>query len=755
MLNINSPLSSISKITPKYAKVLEKMGLFTVRDFLFYFPFRYDDFSKTVDLSQNYLGEIVTIEGKITKTKINRIFRRRMTVAEIILQDKNNTPMKAVWFNQPYILDSLKEGTFARLSGKLELQGKYFLMNSPAWEKASRDATNTGRLVPVYSETAGISSKWIRWQIKPFLPLARNISDILPVEIRRKFNLYDIYTAISQIHFPDSKEKLIRAQKRMAFQEMFLVQLKSLQVKKQWEENNSIDIKFDEKLIKNFVKKLSFKLTDAQRKASFEILKDLEKSKPMNRLLEGDVGSGKTVVAVIAALQAISNGYQVVIMAPTEVLARQHFESFCELFKDYNFNIALLTNSYRLVCHPELDYINGRHPELDPKSSEGSVKYNTKSSNKNKNLYNHPIDSSFRSGGIQNDGRKELLEKIYSGNINLVIGTHALIQKDVKFNNLALIIIDEQHRFGVAQRAALQSETMEISDGKNKTIPHLLTMTATPIPRTLAIAFFGSLDLSILDEMPKNRKAIITKIIPPAARKNTYSFIRNEIESGPARNVSRSNAGGRQVFVIFPLIEESKALSEVKAATEEYKKLQKIFPEYEIGLLHGRLKAKEKEKVMREFKDRKTKILVSTSVVEVGIDIPNATVMIIENAERFGLSQLHQFRGRVGRSKHQSYCFLFTETSRDAQLERLRALEKTNDGFEISKIDLELRGPGQFFGTLQSGLPDIAMENLSNVKLIKFAREEATEILKSDPQLKKHPLLADALRKFSKKIHLE
>jgi ATP-dependent DNA helicase RecG len=743
MIHLETPLKNIPKITPKYAKVLEKMGLFTVQDFLLYFPFRYDDFSKIVELGQNHLGKIVTIEGKIIKTKINRIFKRRMTIVEIILQDKNNTPLKVVWFNQPYILESLKEGELIRLSGKLALDKKIFSMTNPAWEKASRDATNTGRLVPIYSETTGISSKWIRWQIKPLLSFAKDIPDMLPHEIRKKFNLYDIYTAINQIHFPDSREKLIRAQKRMAFQEMFLVQLKSLQVKKQWESNNSIDIKFDEKLIKNFVGKLPFKLTDAQRKASFEILKDLEKSKPMNRLLEGDVGSGKTVVATISALQAISAGYQVAIMAPTEVLARQHFESFCKLFENYGINIALLTNSYQEINNFQFSIFNFQ------------------------SIFNDKILKNKK------NSREYLLKNTADGKINLTIGTHALIQKDVhpvksgeagaklfnrvKFKNLALVIIDEQHRFGVAQRATLQSETMGIQDGKNKTIPHLLTMTATPIPRTLAIAFFGSLDLSILDEMPKNRKPIITKIVPPGARNSTYEFIRREIESGPAstRGDASSTRGGRQVFVIFPLIEESKALSEVKAATEEHKKLEKIFPDFEIGLLHGRLKSKEKEAVMREFQNNKTKILVSTSVIEVGIDIPNATVMIIENAERFGLSQLHQFRGRVGRSEFQSYCFLFTDSNTQKSIERLKALEKTNDGFEISKIDLELRGPGQFFGTIQSGLPDITMENLSNVKLIKFAREEAQNILKTDQELKKHPLLADALEKFSEKIHLE
>lgn len=432
MINLETPLKSIAKITPKYTKVLEKMGLLTVQDFLLYFPFRYDDFSKTAELSQHYLGETITVEGKIIKAKNIRIFRRRMTITEIVVQDKNETPLKAVWFNQPYILENLKEGESIRLSGKLALDKKMFSMTNPAWEKASRDTTNTGRLVPVYSETTGISSKWIRWQIKPLLQFSKDIPDILPEEIRKKFNLYNLRTAINQIHFPDNREKLLRAQKRMAFQEMFLVQLKSLQVKKQWESNNSIDIKFDEKLIKNFVRKLPFKLTDAQRKASFEILKDLEKSKPMNRLLEGDVGSGKTVVAAISALQSISAGYQVAIMAPTEVLARQHFESFVKLFRNYPINIALLTNSYKLIHHPELD-TNKTAVILssDPSRNEGSTEHYAKLSKNSKSLSQYKKDSSSGLGRPQNDGRKELLQKMSSGKINLIIGTHAIIQKDV------------------------------------------------------------------------------------------------------------------------------------------------------------------------------------------------------------------------------------------------------------------------------------------------------------------------------------
>lgn len=703
MLDINTSLKSVPRITPKYIRVLEKLGLFTVKDLLLYLPFRYDDFSKTVPLSNDFVGQAITAEGKIIKAKNNRLFRRKMTITEIILEDQNGNFLKAVWFNQPYILENFPVGSTARFSGKLGISGKYFSMSNPAFEKSTRDATNTGRLVPIYSETSGITSKWIRWQIKTLLPLAKNIPDILPSEIRKKYNLSDIYTALSQIHFPDDMEKLIRAQKRMAFQEMFLVQLKTLEIKKEFEEKDSNKIKFDEKLIKNFVSNLPFKLTNAQRKSTFEILKDLEKSHPMNRLLNGDVGSGKTIVAAISALQTISAEYQIALMAPTEVLARQHFLSFSEIFKNYDFNIALLSSSYKLIYHK----------------------------NKNKII-----------------PRNDLLEKIASGKINLVIGTHALIQKDVKFRNLALVIIDEQHRFGVNQRATLQSETMNIDDGIKKAMPHLLTMTATPIPRTLAIAFFGSLDLSILDEMPKNRKPIITKIIIPSERNKIYEFIKSEIKKG------------RQIFVILPLVEESlsESMLDVKAVKEEHARLSReIFPKFKLGLLHGKLKAKEKEDVMEKFKNKKFDILVSTSVVEVGIDIPNATVIIIENAERFGLTQLHQFRGRVGRGKEQSYCFLFSGSTEQKSLfpTRLKIMEKTNDGFEISEHDLKLRGPGQFFGTIQSGLPDIAMKNLGNVKLIKFARAEAKNLLEVDPKLKEHPLLADALKKFSEKIHLE
>lgn len=718
MPNIQSLLKDAGKITPRYTKILAGLGLLTVRDLLFYFPSRYNDFSRIVPIEEKYLNQVVTVEGKIIKAKLARIWRRRMTLFEIIIQDKNNLPLKALWFNQSYLQESLKEGMVVRLSGKMTLNKKFLFLSNPAWEMAGRESTNTGRIVPVYRETKGLTSKWLRWQIKEFLPGASELKEIVPEKVAKKFNLYSLSKALIQIHFPSSSGNLVRAQKTFAFQEMLLIQIKSLRLKKEWETNNSLAIKFDQDLIQKFVHDLPFKLTDAQRKSSFEILKDLENSRPMNRLLNGDVGSGKTIVAAIAALQTIQAGYQVAIMAPTEVLAKQHFESFCQLFKNYDINIALLTNSYKVICHPKL--------------AEGSNQSKIRSSRLR------------QLADPQDDKRENLLKKIKSGKINLVIGTHALIQKDVLFKNLALAIIDEQHRFGVAQRASLQQSALKLKDGSLKTVPHLLTLTATPIPRTLAIAFSGNLDISLLDEMPKNRLSVITQIIPPSGREKAYAFLKNQILSG------------RQAFVILPLVEESQALAELKAATEEYKKLsEKIFPDLKIGLLHGRLKSAEKEKVMAQFKERKLDILVATSVVEVGIDIPNASIMLIEDAERFGLSQLHQFRGRVGRGEHQSYCLLFTNSDSAKSLQRLEALVETNNGFDIAEKDLQLRGPGQFFGTLQSGIPDIAMESLTNIKLIKFAQAEAKNILTEDPELKKHLTIKKELEKFQEKIHLE
>jgi ATP-dependent DNA helicase RecG len=694
MSSLQTPLSQISFIEKNYLKKLEKLGLETVRDFLYFFPARYDDFSLAKKISDLKVNETATIEGEIKSIQNIRTWKKRMTITEALVEDASGS-VRIIWFNQSFILSNLKVGGKYRFSGKLISDAKGLHISNPAYETASRVPTNTGRLVPVYSETYGVTSKWLRWKMSQLLKnYLKNIPEIVPTAILKRQKLMSAEDAIRELHFPESLEKVKEAQKKVAFEEMFLIQLNAIRARRDWEQSKSTQIKFDEPLIKKFVASLPFKLTNAQKKSSFQIIKDLEKKYPMNRLLEGDVGSGKTVVAAVAALETMMAGYQTAILAPTEVLARQHFETFGKVLKDFSQKIGLLTNS----------------------ESRTFWKKNTK---------------------------KNFLGKIKRGDIKILIGTHALIQKSVEFKNLSLVIIDEQHRFGVNQRAYLQKQTSSLKDGLKKSVPHLLSMTATPIPRTLALAFFGNLDISLLDEMPKGRKKIITKIITPSKRQEVHNFLRAEIESG------------RQAFFIFPLIEESEKISG-KAATEEHKNLaENIFQDLQIGLLHGRMKPKEKEAVMSNFKNKKMDILVSTSVIEVGVDVPNATIMVIEGSERFGLAQLHQFRGRVGRSDHQSYCFLFTDSTSENTSQRLKALIESEDGFKLAEKDLEIRGPGQFLGTRQSGIADSAMQYLGDIKLIQQARLEAQSVFALDPKLEKFPILRETLEKMDQEVHLE
>ena len=703
MPTINSKLSEIPRIGLKYAPVLKKLNIETVENFLMHFPFRYEDYSQRVSIDNLSAGAVATVMGEVIKSKLIRTWKKKMLLTECITKDDTGT-VRAVWFNQPYVSDSLTPGKGVRLSGKVSEDPKGLFFSNPAWELSSRVPTNTGRLVPIYPETEGLTSKWIRWQMQNLIKHASELKDPIPEKILEDLHLPNLKDAINYAHFPKTIKQSILAQKRIAFDQMFLAQLASQSARISWNKKQAVPIPFDEKLTKKFVESLPFSLTNAQKKSAFQILKDIEKPLPMNRLLNGDVGSGKTVVAAMAILNAVNAGYQVALMAPTEVLARQHYESLSNLFAPYKISVALLTNAYQQVS--------------------------------NLKLKDNNIPAKFK--------RSELLEKIATGNINFVVGTHALIQKSVSFKDLALIIIDEQHRFGVDQRAYLQQKITEINDGLPEKTPHLLSMSATPIPRTLALAFFRNLHLSVLDEMPRNRKKIITKIISSRDREKTYDFVRQEVRNG------------RQIFIIFPLVEESSKMTELKAATEEHKRLSKnIFPDLKLALLHGKMKSAEKEKIMQDFKDKKYDILVSTSVVEVGIDIPNATTMIIEDADRFGLSQLHQFRGRVGRSDMQSYCFLFTGSSSSLAKDRLKALEKYSSGFDIAEKDFQMRGPGEFFGTRQSGLPDIAMQNVTNVKLIEISQSYAEKILKESPDLKKYPLLRKELEKFNQNVHLE
>jgi len=675
--SLDTSISELPRINEKHLKRFQKLGLNTVRDLLYHFPHRYDDFSNIKTINRLQLNETATIQGEILKISNIRTFKKRMSLTEASIKDRTGN-VRAIWFNQPFLIQNLKEGKKVSLSGKYAMGPKGPYLSNPNYELLSlyKTTTHTAGLIPVYPETTGIGSRFLRYYIKLILPSIVSIKESLPQEILKQYNLPNIQTALKNIHFPAKLKLADEAKKRFAFEELFLLQLYVLKQKLSLQKENAFKIPFDKNLIQSFVKQLPFTLTEAQRKAIWEIIQDLEKSKPMNRLLQGDVGSGKTVVAVTIALEIAKAGFQVAFLVPTEILAQQHFKQIKDLLKNFYIEIGLLT------------------------------------------------------GG----------EKKISKNTKIIIGTHALLQKSVKFNNLALVIIDEQHRFGVQQRAHLL---------KNKIAPHLLSMTATPIPRTLALTIYGDLDISLINEMPKNRQKIITKIIPPDQREQAYEFIHQEIKKG------------RQAFVICPRIEVAKnenaknlLWAEVKAVKDEYEKLsEKIFPDLEIAMIHGKIGAKEKEKIMLDFRNKKTDILVSTSVIEVGIDIPNATVMMIEGADRFGLAQLHQFRGRVGRGEHQSYCFLFSTSGETTA--RLRAIQKYDNGFDLAEQDMKIRGPGQFYGVQQSGLPDLAMANLNDLELIKSTRHEALELLKKDSSLEYYKLLLEKLNKFKQTIHLE
>ena len=712
MLDLTTPIESLHHVGPRNIPRLKKLGIKTLRDLLWHFPARYDDYRDQTAIADIEPGQKVSIQGEVVKITNRQIFPRHLTITTAIIKDDTGA-INAVWFNQPYIATSLTEGTIVSMAGKVNLGKHGIHLASPSYEKIGsinyteplkQNLAHTSGLIPTYPETEGISSKYLRFLIKPVVANIR-VDDPLPEDIRKRNDFLSLEKAIRLIHYPDRQEDAERAKERLAFDDLFLFQIKALLERRKINQLKSVPIKFSQIDIKAFIATLPFELTKDQKIASFEILKDLEKSYPMNRLMEGDVGSGKTVVALIAAFQAAKEGSQSVFMAPTEVLAHQHYGNILGLIKNQKINVALLTASQAKINDRVV-----KKPELKKIISEGWA--------------------------------------------DIVIGTHAVIQKDVTFKKLALVIIDEQHRFGVAQRAAL------IKNDSVSYVPHLLSMTATPIPRTLSLTIYGDLDLSLIKEKPKNRQKISTSVVTPDERDNAYQFIREEV------------AKGRQVFVVCPRIElsdpkkeikSSAAQSrmnilwaEVKAVEEEFKKLStEIFPDIKVAMIHGKIKAKDKSEIMDKFKNNEYSILVSTSVIEVGVDIPNATIMMIENSERFGLAQLHQFRGRVGRDIHQSYCLLFSSTPDKAINKRLKALVDTDDGFLLAEKDMAIRGPGEFYGVKQSGLPDLAMASLANVDLIKKARAEARALLQEDPNLKKYPLLNTRLAQFQKLTHFE
>jgi len=732
MINLSTFVEELPRVGVAYAKKLKKFGIKTVQDLLFYFPQRYDDFSEIISIKEarGRLKDVVCVQGVITQIENTRTHKKWMAMTEATVQD-NSGEIKIIWFNQPYIAKSLKEDDFVCLAGKVALYKEGVYLNSPAYERINEIGenealTHTGRIVPVYAETRGVTSKWLRYIIKPLLyRFAEQVPESLPPEIMKKYKFLPVNEALWQLHFPESFEAADAAKSRFSFEELFLIQLNVLKEKAKLQLKKAPACPMDADTMKRFTDSLPFKLTDSQKKCAFAILKDLEKSVPMSRLLEGDVGSGKTVVAAMAALSVVKNGHQVAFMAPTEILAKQHFKTVSEILKDFNVTVGMMTGKDARI------FRNGETFEVSKKSFNADLEFDQ---------------------------------------INIAIGTHSLIQKGVEFSKLGLVILDEQHRFGVEQRDHLIK-------GK-RLVPHLLSMTATPIPRTLALTVYGDLDLSLIDEMPKNRKKVKTVVVEPNQRKQAYDFIKKEV------------AEGKGVFVIYPKIESqasklkeamakhgpitgsatesfipqnynsnslsSLAINEVKALKEEYEKLSKeVFPDLRITMLHGKMKAPEKERIMLDFKKGEIDILLSTSVVEVGVDVPRATIMMIEGAERFGLSQLHQFRGRVGRNDMQSYCFLFTTDPSMLNRKRLKALVESNNGFELAQKDLEIRGPGSLYGTQQWGLPDMAMQGLSNIFLVEKTRAAAKEILEKDSTLEKYPNLKERLKQFEKRIHFE
>ncbi|MEK9194230.1 MAG: ATP-dependent DNA helicase RecG [Patescibacteria group bacterium] len=728
MLKLSTLLYSIPEIGPRFLKKLEVLGIKSVKELLWHFPTRYEDFSQIYKIAELESRGEATVQGVVKDIGGRRTWRRNLYLTEAIVSDETGS-IRVVWFNQPYIKNVLRPGRLANFSGKVVFSNDEFYLSNPVYELVSwgGETKHTGRIVPIYPETRGLTSRGLRYLIKSTLERVEEQREIFPEEILEKESLPEINLALKEIHFPTNIETALLAKKRFAFEDLFFLQMLNIKQKLSLAKEKATALKIEIEEIKELINSLPYELTISQKKSLWEIIQDLGKSHPKNRLLQGDVGSGKTIIVAIAAISAARLGFQTAFMAPTEILARQHYQTLSKFFGKFEGGIALLT------------------------SSEAKI------------FYGHGLESNLKKGG--------LAKEFAGGLAKIVVGTHALLQKNVLFSKLALVVVDEQHRFGVLQRDALLKN--------KKAVPHFLSMSATPIPRTLSLTLFGDLDLSLITELPKNRKPIITKVIPPNERSEAHKLVRNEVKKG------------RQVFVICPRIaapesggeprpfgtgtsaEKNRNLwLEVKNVTEEYEKLSKeIFPDLKISMLHGKMSSKEKEKIMSAFaktstfnkspadksadKHDRIDILVSTSVVEVGVDIPNATIMMIEGADRFGLAQLYQFRGRVGRGVHQSHCLLFTDSSSVSTHKRLKSIVEAKNGFELAEKDLAIRGPGQFLGQSQAGMPDLAMKAIQNPGLVKTAREAAMLVLQKDPSLKQNLVLQEHLNQFQKEVHWE
>lgn len=671
-MELSDEVTVVKGVGGEQARKLQVLGVKSIDDLVNFFPRRYEDYSEVTAIRDLRPG-LVTIKG-VVKQSSGRYVRRGMHITEAIISDDTGS-LRVVWFNQPYRVNGLKSGVEYFFSGQYELNRQRFQLMNPSSELVSDFPVNVARITPIYKETKGLTSKQIRKAVMACRGRITTLQETLPTWLIAEQRLMDRAAAIQAMHFPDSTEELEEARRRLGFEEVFELGIASLLNKKELAADESFPIPFDEEIAKNFVGHLPFNLTDPQRKAVWRVYKDMESSHPMNRLVEGDVGSGKTVVATMAALMALKSNYQVAFMAPTELLARQHADTIYKLLKP-------------LGLERELTLLVGAMGVSQKESAHTAIKNNS---------------------------------------TRFLIGTHALIQDKVDIPNLGLVIIDEQHRFGVEQRSKLMA--------KAGFMPHLLSLTATPIPRSLALTLYGELDISVLDAKPPGRQPIDTEIVSPNSVEPVYENIRTELDAG------------RQMFVVCPLISESSSVI-AKSAEDVYEQFKKKeFKGYRVGLLHGKMKPDEKNDVMQQFVDHRLDILVSTTVIEVGVDVSNASIMLIQSAERFGLAQLHQLRGRVGRGEHKSYCYLMLDDSA-APSRRLRALESSDNGFRLAELDLELRGPGAIYGQSQHGALDLRVAKLTDTLLIAAARKSAEEFFERGEDLLKYTQLSNRVRRL-------
>ena len=699
-LSLSDDVSCMKGISTRIRSKLKRLGVNNVRDLVCFYPYRHNDYANICKVRDLTPGVDQTVLVTVWEASQTRGRRGRKSTQMVCGDDTGN--LRAIWFNNPFMARTLRAGTELVMSGKVKVFKGRFVFESPEYEllKDQKELVHTGRLVPVYSSTEGLPQRTLRRLVRQALDdCVSQVEEFIPEEIRQRLGLAGILEAIRQIHYPSSQSDFNTARRRLAFDELFLVQLVVIKRKLQWQQiGEGISIKPDVSPLQNFLDSLPFSLTEAQTRTFKHVQEDLMSNRPMSRLLQGDVGSGKTVVAFASLLSAVFNGYQGALMVPTEILAEQHFLTISQL-------------------------ISGKS-EIIEKENTLTVKFDS---------HPKPVTFGLLLGSLSKRAKENMHRQLLECDVDIVVGTHALIQSSVDIPKLALGVVDEQHRFGVMQRAYLREK------GRR---PHLLVMSATPIPRSLALTLYGDLDISVIDEIPPGRHRILTRWVEPIRRMAAYDFIRKEVHTG------------RQAFIVCPLIEESEVIQS-RSAIEEHARLSSdVFPEFSLGILHGKMSLNDKESVMKTFQRGELDILVSTSVVEVGIDIPNASVMLIDGADRFGLAQLHQFRGRVGRGKHQSYCLLLADSPSEEASERLRIVEHVHDGFQLAEEDLRIRGPGDFLGTRQSGLADFKMARITDHDILNLARREAIKLLELDIELTedRNASLAKYFKSYSEHI---